>query len=101
MDLKDANMAAIVVKITLQQRYITNTSFVDQFSLIYTHLVAVDLTNSRNLTKFCIEIGLGLIVLSLLFFGLSLVFMLDRAFLVMANVSTLSSIFPKPASLKF
>jgi hypothetical protein len=34
MDLKDANMAAVVVKITLQQRYITNTSFVDHFSPI-------------------------------------------------------------------
>jgi hypothetical protein len=41
MDLKDANMAAIVVKITLQQRDITNTTFVDQFPPIYTYLVAV------------------------------------------------------------
>ena len=33
------------------------------------------------------KIGLGLIVLSLLFFALSMLFMLDRAFLVMANMA--------------
>ena len=34
-----------------------------------------------------IEIGLGLIVLSIFFFLISMLFMLDRAFMVMANVS--------------
>ena len=50
----------------------------------YSAMMIMDDNKSEYLK---VEIGFGLIILAILFFALSVMFLLDRAFLVMANVS--------------